>query len=137
MPPPPPPSPPFFQQYMKKSFLSAVHEKKFFVFFLRALMASSGGGGGTCPSAPPPPCVRHWFWRLFVVVHHFQTSIFFETTGPFKAKPCGEGTKVRINGPSHMTKMGAMPIYGSIMKVKVRARAAELRGQARDFFFQN
>ena len=40
-----------------------------------------------------------------------------ETTGPIKAKlhvehPQEGGTKVYINGPGHMTKMAAMPIYG-------------------------
>ena len=40
-----------------------------------------------------------------------------ETAGPIKAKlhvehPKEEGTKVYINGPFHMTKMAAVPIYG-------------------------
>ena len=40
-----------------------------------------------------------------------------ETTWPIKAKlyvepPWEGGTKVCINGPGHMTKMAAMPIYG-------------------------
>ena len=40
-----------------------------------------------------------------------------ETAWPIKAKfyvepPSGGGTKVYINGPGHMTKMAAMPIYG-------------------------
>ena len=40
-----------------------------------------------------------------------------ETAGPIKAKlhvehPYEGGTKVYINGPGHMTKMAAMPIYG-------------------------
>ena len=40
-----------------------------------------------------------------------------ETALPIKAKlyvepPCEGGTKVYINGPGHMTKMAAMPIYG-------------------------
>ena len=40
-----------------------------------------------------------------------------ETTWPIKAKfyvepPWEGGTKVYINGPGHMTKMAAMPIYG-------------------------
>ena len=46
-------------------------------------------------------------------------SIFFssETAWPIKAKlyvepPWEGGTKVYINGPGHMTKMAAMPIYG-------------------------
>ena len=40
-----------------------------------------------------------------------------ETAWPIKAKfyvkpPWDGGTKVCINGPGHMTKMAAMPIYG-------------------------
>ena len=40
-----------------------------------------------------------------------------ETAGPVKAKlhvwhPQEGGTKVNINGPGHMTKIAAMPIYG-------------------------
>ena len=40
-----------------------------------------------------------------------------ETALPIKAKfyvepPWEGGTKVHINGPGHMTKMAAMPIYG-------------------------
>ena len=46
------------------------------------------------------------------------SNIFFsETALPIKAKfyvepPWVEGTKVYINGPGHMTKMAATPIYG-------------------------
>ena len=44
-----------------------------------------------------------------------------ETAWPIKAKfyvePPWEGrTKVYINGPGHMTKMAAMPIYGKNLK---------------------
>ena len=44
-----------------------------------------------------------------------------ETAWPIKAKFYGEppwegGTKVYINGPGHMTKMAAMPIYGKNLK---------------------
>ena len=40
-----------------------------------------------------------------------------ETAWPIKAKlyvepPWEGGTKIYINGPGHMTKMAAMPIYG-------------------------
>ena len=45
---------------------------------------------------------------------NFFSSI---TTRPFEAKfhlepPWDGGTKARSNGPGHMTKMAAMPIYG-------------------------
>ena len=53
------------------------------------------------------------------VVRPFTFSNVFssETAWPIKAKfyvePHWEGgTKVYINGPGHMTKMAAMPIYG-------------------------
>ena len=44
-----------------------------------------------------------------------------ETALPIKAKfyvepPWEGGTKVCINGPGHMTKMAAMPIYGKTFK---------------------
>ena len=44
-----------------------------------------------------------------------------ETARPIKAKfyvepPWERGTKVYINGPGHMTKMAAMPIYGKNLK---------------------
>ena len=47
----------------------------------------------------------------------FSNIFFSETAWPIKAKfyvepPWEGGTKVYINGPGHMTKMAAMPIYG-------------------------
>ena len=47
----------------------------------------------------------------------FSNIFSFETTGPIKAKfhvepPWDGGTKVCSNGPGHITKMAAMPIYG-------------------------
>ena len=54
-----------------------------------------------------------------VVVRPSTISNVFspETAWPIKAKfyvepPWEGGTKVYINGPGHMTKMAAMPIYG-------------------------
>ena len=45
------------------------------------------------------------------------SNVFSETAWPIKGKfyvePSWEGrTKVCINGPGHMTKMAATPIYG-------------------------
>ena len=58
-----------------------------------------------------------------VVVRPFTFSNIFssETAWPIKAKfyvepPWEGGTKVCINGPGHMTKMVAMPIYGKNLK---------------------
>ena len=47
----------------------------------------------------------------------FSNVFSSETAWPIKAKfyvepPWEGGTKVCINGPDHMTKMAAMPIYG-------------------------
>ena len=58
--------------------------------------------------------------RLSVVVVRPSTisNVFSsETAWPIKAKfyvepPWQGGKKVYINGPGHMTKMAAMPIYG-------------------------
>ena len=55
--------------------------------------------------------------RLFTFSNIFSS----ETAWPIKAKfyvepPWERGTKVCINGPGHMTKMAAMPIYGKNLK---------------------
>ena len=47
----------------------------------------------------------------------FSNIFYSETAWPIKVKfyvepPWEGGTKVCINGPGHMTKMAAMPIYG-------------------------
>ena len=47
----------------------------------------------------------------------FSKIFSSESTGPIKAKfhvepPLAGGTKVCINGPGHMPKIAAMPIYG-------------------------
>ena len=59
--------------------------------------------------------------RLSSVRSHFQTSSPLKTAWPIKAKfyvepPWEGGTKVYMNGPGHMTKMAAMPIYGKNLK---------------------
>ena len=51
----------------------------------------------------------------------FSNIFSSETAWPIKAKfyvepPWVGGTKVCINGPGHMTKMAAMPIYGKNLK---------------------
>ena len=51
----------------------------------------------------------------------FSNIFSSETTGPIEAKfhmepPWDGGTKVCSNGPGHMTKMAAMPIYGKHLK---------------------
>ena len=64
--------------------------------------------------------------------HRSQFSNLFssETAWPIKAKfnvepPWEGGTKVCINGPGHMTKMAAMPIYGKNLKKIFSSRTAE------------
>ena len=59
------------------------------------------------------PSVRPSVVRPFTFSNIFSS----ETAWPIKAKfyvepPWEMGTKVYINGPGHMTKMAAMPIYG-------------------------
>ena len=51
----------------------------------------------------------------------FSNVFSSETVWPIKAKfyvepPWEGGTKVYINGPGHMTKVAAMPIYGKNLK---------------------
>ena len=61
---------------------------------------------GRSPSSVRPSSVRR----------PHSLNMFSETTGPIEAKfhtasPWDRGTKVFSNGPGHMTKMAAMPIY--------------------------
>ena len=56
-------------------------------------------------------------WSWSVVCQHFQKDFFCEAPGPFVIilrvwLPETLGTKVCSNGPGHMTKVVAMPIYG-------------------------
>ena len=58
---------------------------------------------------------------MYVGVSTFSNIFSSETTGPIEAKfhlepPWDGGTKVCSNGPGHMTKMAAMPIYGKNFK---------------------
>ena len=51
----------------------------------------------------------------------YSLNISSETTGPIKVKfhmepPLDGETKVYSNGPGHITKMAAMPIYGKNFK---------------------
>ena len=53
----------------------------------------------------------------------FSNAFSSETAWPIKYKfyvepPLEGGTKVCINGPGHMTKMAAMPIYGKNLLYK-------------------
>ena len=58
---------------------------------------------------------------MCVCASTFSNIFSSETTGPIEAKFHMElhldgGTKVYLNGPGHMTKMAAMPIYGKNLK---------------------
>ena len=61
--------------------------------------------------------------RLSSVRHFTFLNVFSsETAWPIKAKfyvepPWEGGMKVSINGPGHMTKMAARPIYGKNLKI--------------------
>ena len=61
--------------------------------------------------------VYQWIRRPSVRRPQCSNIFFSETAWPIKAKfyvepPWEGGTKVYINGPGHMTKMAATPIYG-------------------------
>ena len=61
----------------------------------------------------------------------FSNVFSSETSWPIKAKfyvepPWEGGKKVCINGPGHMTKMAAMPIYGKNLK---KSSSPELVGR--------
>ena len=58
---------------------------------------------------------------MYVLLSIFSNIFSSETTGPIEAKfhmepPWDGGMKVFSNGPGHMTKMAAMPIYGKNLK---------------------
>ena len=58
---------------------------------------------------------------MCVCVSTFSNIFPSETTGPIEAKfhmepPWDGGMKIYSNGPGHMTKMAAMPIYGKNLK---------------------
>ena len=58
---------------------------------------------------------------MYVCMSTFSNIFSSETTGPIKAKfhmePLWDGgTKVYSNGPGHMTKTAAVPIYGKNLK---------------------
>ena len=76
----------------------------------------------------PPSSVR----RLSVRRPH-SLNIFSETTGLIEAKfhmesPWDGGTKVCSNGPGHITKMAAMPIYGKNLKKNLLLRIQKADG---------
>ena len=57
----------------------------------------------------------------------FSNVFSSETAWPIKAKfyvepPWEGGTKVYTNGPGHITKMAAMPIYGKNFFLKIFSR---------------
>ena len=58
---------------------------------------------------------------VYVCISTFSNIFSSETTGPIEAKfhmepPWDGETKVCSNGPGHMTKMAAMPIYDKNLK---------------------
>ena len=51
---------------------------------------------------------------IFNIFDHLFLKL---TEAKFHVEPAWDGgTKVFSNGPAHMTKMGAMPVYGKILK---------------------
>ena len=55
--------------------------------------------------------------RPSTISNDFSTETAWQIKAKFYVEPPWEGgTKVYINGPGHMTKMAAMPIYGKNLK---------------------
>ena len=55
--------------------------------------------------------------RPFTFSNVFSSEIAWQIKAKFYVEPPWEGgTKVYINGPGHMTKMAAMPLYGETFK---------------------
>ena len=74
-----------------------------------------------------PSVVRPYVRRPFTFSNIFSS----ETAWPIKAKfyvepPWEEGTKFCINGPGHINKMAAMPIYGKNLKKSSSPEPADL-----------
>ena len=69
---------------------------------------------------------------MCVCCQHFETS-FPQIDVKFHMEPPWDrGTKVCSNGPGHMTKMDAMPIYGIIaemVKTLKKSSSPEPKGQ--------
>ena len=64
---------------------------------------------------------------MYVCMSTFSNIFSSETTGLIEAKfhlepPWDGGTKVCSNGPGHLTKMAAMPIYSKILKKNLLLR---------------
>ena len=97
--------------------------------------SSTRFGSRTAFFSSPEPKAHWWPYRigrppssvvrpsvcLSVCRPHSLNIFSSETTGHIEAKfhmesPWDEGTKVCSNGPDHMTKMAAMPIYGKNIK---------------------
>ena len=65
--------------------------------------------------------------RLFTFSNVFSSETAWPIKAKFYVEPPWEGeTKVYINGPGHMTKMAAMPIYGKNLK---KSSSPELAGR--------
>ena len=64
-----------------------------------------------------PSSVRRRRRRPFTFSNVFSSETAWPIKAEFYVEPPWEGgTKVYINGPGHMTKMAAMPIYGKNLK---------------------
>ena len=102
------------------------HAERMRYYFLRHI-------GMTCIFSSPESKIQWWAYRIgrplssvcmcvcVVGMSKFSNIFSSETTGLIKAKfhmepSWNEGTKVCSNGPGHMTKLGAMPIYGKNLK---------------------
>ena len=72
-----------------------------------------------------------YVYMYVCVLSTFSNIFSSETTGPIEAKiyvepPWDGRTKLCSNGPGHMTKMAAMPIYGKNFK---KSSSSEPKGR--------
>ena len=69
------------------------------------------------PASVRRPSIRPSVVRPFTFYNIFSSETAWSIKVKFYVEPPWEGgTKVCINGPGHMTKMAAMPIYGKNLK---------------------
>ena len=100
---------------MKSDFINFFHD------FIHGYSPRAGGRqppGDKVLMSPETSC--HFGHLLLCVCQHFQTSPL-KPLGRLKANfimepPWDWGRKVCSNGPGHMTKVAAMPIYGKNLK---------------------
>ena len=94
-------------KFFTKSFIRGKLAAKYYIDWIILLMKKLDPRGLSAPAPGLYTCV----WLLFSNVFFSQTA--WPIIAKFHVEPPWEGgPKVYINGPGHMTKMAATPIYG-------------------------